>query len=294
MAKISELPTAGALTGNEQVPVNQSGTTVKVLLSTISAWISSTLNGFLTAANNLSDLTDKPTARTNLGVAIGTDVQAYDATILKAANIGTTVQGYDADIPTVAASKAEMEAGTETALRSMSPLRVKEAIAALATSGYLTGQVVQVVQTVKTDGFSVSGAADTWYDVTGVAATITPRSASNKILVIVNGLFDSPGTLAACGRILRGSTPIGLGNNGGGPRIAAGFAMNHYNKPGFSMSGQQHLDSPGTASAVTYKVQVLCGGSSGGTLYVGFGSTDAATNQHPRVPTTITLLEIAA
>ena len=39
-------------------------------------------------------------------------------------------QNADADIPTVAAGQAEMEAGTESALRSMSPLRVAQAIAA--------------------------------------------------------------------------------------------------------------------------------------------------------------------
>jgi hypothetical protein len=62
-------------------------------------------------------------ARTNLGLAIGTDVQAYDA-----------------DIPTVSASQAEMEAGTEAALRSMSPLRVAQAIAALGGGGGSTIQ----------------------------------------------------------------------------------------------------------------------------------------------------------
>ncbi|MCI5078692.1 hypothetical protein [Oricola sp.] len=61
-----------------------------------------------------------------------------DASILKAANIGSTVQAHDVDIATLAASQAEMEAGTEAALRSMSPLLVRQAIAANAGAGGLT------------------------------------------------------------------------------------------------------------------------------------------------------------
>jgi len=56
-------------------------------------------------------------ARSTLGLVPGVDVQAYDV-----------------DIPTVSASQAEMIAGSETSLRSMSPLRVRQAIEPHTTS----------------------------------------------------------------------------------------------------------------------------------------------------------------
>lgn len=88
-------------------------------------------------ASNISDSTaagrtlltavDAAAQRTALGLVIGTDVQAYDS-----------------DIPTVSASQAEMEAGTETALRSMSPLRVKQAITALVPAPTAINSMVRL------------------------------------------------------------------------------------------------------------------------------------------------------
>lgn len=47
-------------------------------------------SGDMLAANNLSDLINKATSRTNLGVAIGTDVQAYDADLAAIAALNST------------------------------------------------------------------------------------------------------------------------------------------------------------------------------------------------------------
>ena len=53
-------------------------------------------SGDMLSSNNLSDVASAVTARSNLGLEIGVDVQAYDASILNAADIGSTVQGHSA------------------------------------------------------------------------------------------------------------------------------------------------------------------------------------------------------
>lgn len=90
-------------TGNETIPaanVQEFSYQVDDLLTTHSSSISSlvssisslttAVNARLIAANNLSDLTNATTARANLGLVIGTNVQAYDDNLAAVAGLSST------------------------------------------------------------------------------------------------------------------------------------------------------------------------------------------------------------
>ena len=151
-----------------------------------------------------------------------------------------------------------------------------------------SGKLKQVVSTAKTDTFSTASASFT--DITGLSVSITPTSASNKILVICTiGQVDGSGALAGGIRLMRGATAIGVGDAGSGQsQGSAGFIFNAGNRP--MVTGLTFLDSPATTSATTYKVQIIGDGSY--TAYINRSSNDSGNAFYIRSASTITVLEI--
>ena len=135
------------------------------------------------------------------------------------------------------------------------------------------------MQVVNATYSTYTGTSSTAYSDTGLTATITPTSATSKILVTFhqNGLTRD--TVASTGmslQLLRGASQISF-------VVDSSLYANASYGVGQTIS-TSYLDSPATTSATTYKTQFKVANAFGGTVYCQLsGSTS-----------TMTLMEIAA
>jgi hypothetical protein len=155
------------------------------------------------------------------------------------------------------------------------------------------GSVLQVVSTQKGDIFT-SSTANTWTDITGFSATITPTSSTSRILAMVNVGSTFGGNNTGF-RLDRNGTAVGIGDaNGSYPnntRVGVGD-INAVNQNGFP-AFFTFLDSPATTSATTYKVQFWM--YSPGTFYFNCGAQVSNNNVFRFLAaSSITLMEVAA
>jgi hypothetical protein len=151
-----------------------------------------------------------------------------------------------------------------------------------------------VVQTVKTDVFSSTSA--TFEDVTGLTATITPSSATSKVLIIAQvayGIGAGAGTVYGHFRLNGGNANAYVGD-ADGIRVQAVFGGSaESDQSSALLSGSiVYLDSPGSATAQTYAVQVRRG--SVGTVQVNRSGGDINDTNRTRGASSITVIEVAA
>lgn len=116
--------------------------------------------------------------------------------------------------------------------------------------------IPNVVSKEYTDVFST--ASITFVNVTDFNISITPSSASSKILVMSNVVAGMVGATTGYYRVIRDSTPIAVP-----PDVAGYIEGSSASFYGGSTDGNNNeeatvifLDSPGTTNEVTYRIQV--------------------------------------
>ena len=154
-------------------------------------------------------------------------------------------------------------------------------------AGLVTGQILQVVSTTKTDAFTTTSTS--YADVTGLSATITPASTSSKILVAVSLSVNARLAAVTLYEIRRGSTSIGSGVAVGSRSPAFGAFYSGTGSGTAKLAGD-YLDSPDSSSALTYSVRVRV---QSGTLGINTSADDADIAVVGRTSSTITLMEVA-
>ena len=152
--------------------------------------------------------------------------------------------------------------------------------------------------------YAQQGGTETWTTnnvVIGPTVTLTPSSASNKIVIMASGMLSGAGsTTGSLGlrrengsSVSNSGTQIFGGNSAGsrsralqfgGANVATWFGVN------FSF---QLLDAPNTTSQISYRLCSL-GTDAGNTMYLGRTGRDSDNIEHPRTSTQIMAMEISS
>lgn len=152
--------------------------------------------------------------------------------------------------------------------------------AAWATVGPSASGVVQVKSTFLGTDFTTTSTS--YVDVTGLSVSITPTSASNKVLVLC-GAALSAGAGRGFLQLVRGSTDIAISTGFAGSNSTSCTAVSDYMS---QYVGIAYLDSPATTSATTYKFKLKADSGTTARINSQAGSTDKGN------VSTITVMEV--
>ena len=159
-----------------------------------------------------------------------------------------------------------------------------------------TGKVAQVIQVVKTSKQSVQ--SQTLVDISGFELTITPSSASSKILLTttITACCHSSGVFNLWRQI--GSDSYAqldaFKGDADGNRLRVTMHMGQTQTSNTAERSMTVLDSPNTTSAVKYKWQIGTPYHSTYVIVVNSSVTDSNDVYHTRSVSTMTAQEIVA
>jgi len=274
---------------------NATNTAITDNTSSSATWyptIVSTNTGNLPQTTSSTKLSFVP----NTGVLIATGFSGSGASLtsLSASNIsaGTLAIAYGGTNGSATPTAGAVPYGTGTAYAFTSAGTSGQYLQSNGSSAptWVTpssGAVVQVKQAQTNTQQSISGG--TFTDLTNLTVNITPTSASNKILVMVNCWLSCNGnTYNVYSRLLRNGTVIGTGSNDtAGYAGNAGYRVLSDGQATYSIyqNGFIWTDSPASTSTLTYKVQANSNGS-------GCTFNYSASGSYFNMYSTITVMEV--
>jgi len=165
------------------------------------------------------------------------------------------------------------------------------------TGGF--GKIIQVVSTTKTDTASNSTGSQTWWSYTdsSLIATITPTSASNKILItgcITIGVDTQQWIMM---RLEKNGSRLDAGNGDQESSTSRCFTASHHasdaNMP-HPNKILNYLDTAGDTNSRYYNFGIAHTSGQTRTLYLNKGTYGSGNFYDPRCVSTITLMEIEA
>jgi len=157
-----------------------------------------------------------------------------------------------------------------------------------------SGSVIQVVSTTLSSAFT-AGNGD--IEVTGLSASITPRSTTSKILVFASVGMAASSASGTGWYVTRNGSKVGVGDAAGSRiRTTSGGAYNGDDDAASESSGQsrQFLDSPNSTDALTYKIFAYSYPAAGGSIWINRPQSDTDNTDRTRSISSITLMEISA
>jgi hypothetical protein len=207
-------------------------------------------------------------------------------TLQEPAIAGTTVL----DLP---ATSGNVVVDSATQTLTNKSIAATQLTGTIAAARLPTGSVLQVVQTTMTTTASVSGSA--WNEITALATSITPTSASSRILIMPSIDYSASNGYRTGLRLVRNSTEILLGDSAGTRTRASQVGRFFDSANQMVQQGNRiYLDSPATTSATTYRFYLSAETDAGATLYVNRTVSDADGATHFRGTSTVVLMEIAS
>ena len=156
-------------------------------------------------------------------------------------------------------------------------------------TGFGGGKILQVISDTKTDTQSFQ--SQSFSTISGLSVSITPSSASNKVLVHYSvsvscnnyGMFN----------LRRAGTEI-LRGDADGNRTRCTFESGVMNQYEMQICSGTFLDSPSSTSALTYDIQCATPDSSSSELFINRYKTDNNSSYVGRATSTITVMEVSA